>query len=83
MLPILFLSMSSGQTTKDPQPPQLSLVVNFRYKSANSANQDTQFWNENVQRKIRDQDTLNQKCIYRSLTAYYVLPPPPFLGTSK
>ena len=41
MSPILFLSMSSGQTAKASQAPQLGLVVNFRYKSANSANEDT------------------------------------------
>ena len=30
MSPILFLSMSSGQTTKVSQAPQFGLVVNFR-----------------------------------------------------
>ena len=70
MSPILFLSMSSGQTTKVSQAPQLGLVVNFRYKSANSANDDTYFWNKNVQRKIRGQNAFDEKCFYRSLTAY-------------
>ena len=40
MSPILFLSMS-GQTTKDSQTPQLGLVLNFRKKAGNFANQDT------------------------------------------